>query len=349
MNRWSPAVTRAWRRVLGRRGLAEDMPFAEAGGDSLRLLQFVFELEAETGLELPLDVFCDSLRPSEFAAALESAGVVAGLIDDGRPVVWLMPGMGDDEPRLVQFRRSCPGVRFRVVAYPDWADMVRPGFTFDTLIARVVEQISGERVLLLGYSFGAVVAAGATFALRASGRRVAFLGILDHPLEWQARRPLFPPARMWAMIRARAVGGSSIDTAAETLAHHLVDRPAFRPLLRIAARVLPAHVPVGTNRHLSRLAFAMKRNLRMSFQRALGRAWRPDGALSGVDVTLFRGAGHDGLPRDLGWTRLCPRLTCVDIPGAHHEMFEPANLPVLCTAFEAAVTRVTVPAWSERA
>jgi thioesterase domain-containing protein len=153
---------------------------------------------------------------------------------------------------------------------------------------------------------------------------------------------------MWEMIRGRVIGGSRIDTAAMTLAHHLVDRPVFRPLLRVAARVLPAHVPVGTNRHLSRLAFAMKRNLRMSFQRALGRAWRPDATLSGTDVTLFRGAGHDGLPPDLGWARLCPHLTCIDIPGAHHEMFEQPNLAVLCSTFETALTDATVPAWSHQ-
>ena len=38
-------VARAWRQVLDEQSLSTDMPFGEAGGDSLQLLKLIFLIE----------------------------------------------------------------------------------------------------------------------------------------------------------------------------------------------------------------------------------------------------------------------------------------------------------------
>src|SRR5262249_13556918 len=94
------AVARAWQQTLDRAPFLPARPFEEAGGDSLRLLQFVFRLEQQCGRPLPLEAFSGTTRPSDFAPALDR------LLDEARsgagrsPTLFLLPGMGGDEPRL---------------------------------------------------------------------------------------------------------------------------------------------------------------------------------------------------------------------------------------------------------
>ena len=56
------AVQQSWRAVLGRRALDGDPSFEAAGGDSLRLLQFVLWLETLLDRRLPLDLFTGDMR-----------------------------------------------------------------------------------------------------------------------------------------------------------------------------------------------------------------------------------------------------------------------------------------------
>jgi amino acid adenylation domain-containing protein len=175
-------VRRAWRRVLGRRGLGTDTPFEEAGGDSLKLLTLHFELEREEKRELPLERFHGRQRPTDLAAVLDELLSDEDSPADTRPIVSLIPGLGGDEPRLAHFRVGCSqALRFHVIKLPGWQALARPGFGWEALVTAVADQIPSGPVLLAGYSFGAQVAVATADLLRRQGRDVDYAPPLPDP------------------------------------------------------------------------------------------------------------------------------------------------------------------------
>ena len=100
------AVERAWPQVLNRRSLRADLPFDEAGGDSLCLIRLIFALESQCGTSLDLAAFPGDLRPSDMARALDRClGKPADRAAEPAavPDVFLLPAIGGDDPRLVNF------------------------------------------------------------------------------------------------------------------------------------------------------------------------------------------------------------------------------------------------------
>jgi thioesterase domain-containing protein len=107
---------------------------------------------------------------------------------DGRPTIFLFPGLDGDEPRLTNLRAGLSD-RFRIIPieYPDWPEMVRRSQSFDALVDLAVSQITaaqpGGPLLLAGYSFGGDVAFATATRLLRLERRIGFLGILDTDLQ----------------------------------------------------------------------------------------------------------------------------------------------------------------------
>ena len=85
-------------------------------------------------------------------------------------------------PILAQFRATFAGkVRFIVIRYPQWDEMIDEGGGFETLVDAALQQIralsDGGRYLLAGYSFGGIVAYEVSRRLTELGERIGFLGL----------------------------------------------------------------------------------------------------------------------------------------------------------------------------
>ncbi len=185
------AVSEAWRTVFGRRSLRRGLSLAEAGCDSLQFLQFVMVLEQALKRPIALDIIEDDMHPADIAEALVALEIEPSP-DDTRPVVFIMPGLDDDELRLARFRRALRRhVRFVLIDYPDWPEMNFSGSGFTNLIDSVTRQViavgAGAPVMLSGYSFGGDVAFATACRLVALGCPVQWLGILDSDTAGGAR------------------------------------------------------------------------------------------------------------------------------------------------------------------
>src|SRR6185437_4604205 len=135
------AVRRAWRAVFGGGSPSADATLKDAGCNALSLLQFVSALEYTLGRKVPLDIIDVGMRADDVAAALST---VHGMppAHDQRPLVFLMPGLDDDEQRLALFRTALRDrVRFHLVEYPDWPEMARLNWGFSDLAASIERQV----------------------------------------------------------------------------------------------------------------------------------------------------------------------------------------------------------------
>ena len=333
------AVARAWRRVLNRRSLRADLSFAEAGGDSLRLLKLVFDLETQCGISLPLAPFSSDLRPSEMARALDRC--LRGLVDEAdttAPIVFLLPAIGGDDPRLVDLRTFCrPALRVELVDLGDWPELLEPGFDVPTLARRLAARIATRApsgpLLLAGWSYGGFIAVAVGAALNEIGRDVTFVGVLDTTASPMSLVDLAPQRRPTRLENLRSVpdwirAGQGRERAADFIVARVVARPR---LLRLAVRLRHVWLPFGFRFHMNR---RMGLRLRHDLMAAWRRRQEPPPAVPGRSVVLFRAA--DTVPDlidELGWCAAYPGLRIVEVTGAHTTMLEPPHLATLCERF----------------
>jgi thioesterase domain-containing protein len=249
--------------------------------------------------------------------------------------------MGRHEPHIVRFRGACePNVRVEAVEYGDWPDWVAPDFDFETLLARLVASIEARApegpLLLAGYSIGGHFVYAAAQALRAAGRTVSFVGILDTNLS-RARTPRAAVASRPAMrrgeVRELATAfrhGHAADALARFIIRRLIS-PRWAPLLRLVARFRHVRLPGD-------LGFYLHSQLRMTLLTGLVTAWHQQttapAQLLPTRVVLFRAEGHpENVPDDHGWREFCADLTIVPVTGDHRSMFDPPHLATLGRRF----------------
>ncbi len=341
--RFRRAVARAWRRTLDRESLRADTPFNEAGGDSADLLKFIFYLEQESRSTLPLETFYAALRPSEFAERLD-AHLGNGLVaEDGAGTrLFLMPGLGGDEPRLVCFRAAC-GTSLRVVpvTYGNWTEWVADDLDLMALVQRLVAMIESAAphgpLFLAGYSFGGYVAYLTAATLSAAGRPVAFLGLLD---AWHAAPTPMTRRQKWQLLLGAIRGGNVARSLAHFIRVGLVRRlvsARWAPLLRLTARLGRAPLPGRVGYHLH---WRLNRYLMVEMVR------RQQGRMAGsikqllAPTVLFRSSAHSGWSaEDLGWRPFFPDLSIVPVDGNHGTMFDPPYLEPLVERFTASIQR----------
>lgn len=334
------AVGKAWTKSFGRRSLAADERFQDAGGDSLALVRLAYDIEQRLGTFtfLPLDLFSPDMRPSELIGSI--TGLVRSPAAPGgveRPQLFLLPGLGGDEPLLALFRADLAD-RMQVVTppYPGWRELARGGSLeglAEALAARIAAEARPGPIRLAGYSFGGIVAAAVAARLLAGGREVGFLGLLDSPATAGTGELHGPALR-------RAIAGQGVmrqallerrveDVLGMVLAESLA-RPALAPALARLAGLGAPPLPRRTR-------FAARAWLQALLRAEASRAWlaqpRPPLPAS-VRVALFRSDAHGPEePRDLGWAARCGRLEVADVPGSHHGMFDAGNRALLVARF----------------
>jgi acyl-coenzyme A synthetase/AMP-(fatty) acid ligase/thioesterase domain-containing protein/acyl carrier protein len=329
------AVSRAWLRTLDRTSLEADVPFDEAGGDSLRLLRFIFHLEQQSGITVPLDMFYAALRPSGFAERLDQCLKDLRTIPaDARRPLFLLPGVGKDEPRLVRFRAACArDLHIEPIDYGDWPEWLAPGFDLTQIVAQIVAAIEAEApdgpIFLAGYSLGGEIAYAVAMALSSVGRTIAFLGVLDTNISTDE-----PTSGRWQRVTAAVRRGESASVIASYLSRwfsHLSGPLRLRLIVRFCRARLPGD-----------LGFYLHWHIRRSVLTHLVKTWwtqipSPIPQLH-VPATLFRSTKHRAdASDDLGWREICPNIAVIPVDGDHYTMLETPNLEELSARFTTSI------------
>ncbi|WP_245307082.1 AMP-binding protein [Mesorhizobium sp. SEMIA 3007] len=323
-----------WERILpGKR--AAGSRWDDAGGDSLKLLQFVMELETALGRELNLDAFTVGMSFADVVrAASPGQDTSSSLVEapDPRPVLFIVPGSIGYGPSLAAFGAEMGNVaRVVAVRYGDLNDLLKGHGTIPRMVDAVVDQINQAQpdgnVKLIGYSLGGGVAFEVAAKLAAAGRSVTFLGILDTnigPGQHNYRERL---ARTAQRIRTHRV---------------TVDRMILRALAKLFAQfgaeaLLARGIDWLKWRSFARTRFILRLELEEVLRmRAFGQWLAQPKPTLPITATLFR-CRRTGVPSDLGWSAFVTGLNIIPIVGGHLDMLvEPYlshNRPLIEKAF----------------
>ena len=242
-----PAVCDAWDEFLGPGSFDRDATFEEAGGDSLKGLNFLLFLESRLGRRVSAAILTMASRPSEVIARLVApeAGEGTANAPDGRPLLFLFPGMFGADMQMHAFAERLDA-RFApvIVDYrwggDDFAGTFRADGLFETIVA-IAARNQPRRVFLLGASYGGKLAAEAARRLIDAGIAVDGVVVLDGVREDRhLRREL--DARRGQLLTTRlrrgavehgGVGNYLGGRLARRLAVGLVVRGRYRALARL--------------------------------------------------------------------------------------------------------------------
>jgi amino acid adenylation domain-containing protein len=206
------AVAQAWQKVLLAPVGDPEQDFFEAGGDSLKAIAFMMELERALGLELSLSLIsetqtftglCQALREQRTTRYVPLVLLKTG---EGAAPMFFIHGLGGNVAELfpVARRMAYPGPVFGIQA----RGLARQDVPHTTVEAMAVEYLREVKArqprgpyYLCGYSFGGLVAFDMARRLCESGDEVGLLGLFDtlpSSLSW--------PFHVWlAAIRRRLV------------------------------------------------------------------------------------------------------------------------------------------------
>jgi thioesterase domain-containing protein len=330
-------VDKAWRIALGGAPPRNNASFEKAGGDSLQLLQLIFELERLAERALPMERFHGRLTVQDIAHEIDlCVDEAAKTLTAEAPAIFLFPPIGVDA-YLTGFRAACASrVEVRQVRYPELRALVEPGMSFETIAAETARQIDAlkpaGRLILAGYSDGGDVAYAAARRLRTAGRDVARLLILDTDASGMVYTApaVDAPRRRWRLfgyirhptihhyrrlVELLVSGRVLRTTLGRTLLHFVL---AFR---------LP--VPAG-------IAFITSLKAYMVVFDEYHRHWSVEAGRAPLDrpIVLFRSQERrPGAPEDLGWRKRTTDLRIVPTPGDHSTMLEGNNGAALAEEF----------------
>jgi thioesterase domain-containing protein/acyl carrier protein len=311
-------VAHVWQEVLQTPASGPEDDFFEAGGDSLKAITFMMDLERALGLELSLTLIteapqfgrlCEAVREDRATRYVPLVHLKPG---DGLPPVFIIPGLDGTVAGLFQMTRrmTYPGAVIGIQAR---------GLTGEEPPHRTVEEMGADYLrevkarqpegpyYLCGYSFGGLVAFEMARQLWERGNEVAMVGLFDatmSPLRW--------PLRSWlAIVRRRMV-----QLAAGVIAAPMENWPWT---------VWKLGMSVG-----ERLRGFLK-SARTSVPKVTARAliasarYRP-GFYPG-ELTLFSPVAREpGLPSlQAVWSNHAGTLSTVEIPGTHSTMFSAIN------------------------
>ena len=189
------AVYAAWARLLGVEAVNEDKTWEAAGGDSLKALELIFDLEAALGRRISMRFVGPLTRPSHLIASLRSAEPVGGggAATEARPLLFLLPWGGGYSLGMVRFAEALSAAtKVEGLDYVPIDPAALRVIRFDDLVADVIQPIRlaaqrGEAVRVLGHSLGGLVAFEIARILAAEGHVIEFVGLVDTstvPLRW---------------------------------------------------------------------------------------------------------------------------------------------------------------------
>jgi thioesterase domain-containing protein/acyl carrier protein len=221
----SRTVARVWRQVLLVPVRAAEDDFFDSGGDSLKAISFVIELERALGLEISLTLINEAPRFDQLCQALKerrapgSTPLVTLKTGDGLPPLFFIHGIGGNVVTLVPAARcvgysgAVIGIRARGVVRGEVPHTSIEAMAVDYLDEIKKYQPNGP-YYLCGYSSGGLVAFEIARRLSESGDEVGLVGLFDttmSPVRW--------PLRAWLSIIARRIArlAAELPKSAERL------------------------------------------------------------------------------------------------------------------------------------
>jgi amino acid adenylation domain-containing protein len=325
-------------RVTGRPEIAGDDDFFDIGGDSIRAMILVSEIR-RAGFAFPMELLFSARTPAAIAAAWRGHEP-GGFVTDLRPLVFLLPGAGGDQPGLAKLRANCAeSIQFVSLDYPDWSTLVRAGTSLGaiaTALAAKIESIAPPGpITLAGYSFGAYVAWHIAETLAAQGRPIGGLILLDANASEDAPDPprgslLERGLRQYRVFTEAWREDRLSLTLAENLSFHLTNgrgRVLLRRLTSVRALPLPQTFRTW-------LRFYVARALHSELALRWLPTWcaeRPPTARYPVSVLRAAEARSDRAP-DLGWGQYFLDLRVAQVSGDHLTMLDDLGPGSLCAA-----------------
>ncbi len=337
-------VASAWYAAFGTDSRNLALSFEAAGGDSLRFMQIIFRLEQLCGMPVPLGIFDLTMSQDDMARSLDRhlRGDVGA--QSLSKQIFLIPGVGGDEPRLLHFRAGCaPDLSFTCLDYGTWDQWVEKGFVLDSLvnqmIARIQEVAPSGPLCLAGYSLGGRIALVAAAELQAAGREIERLLILDSSAVTpqsaegvQSIDDALPGMRNELREWRRAHRHNAGAFALALIVTRRLVKPRWQPLLRWIGRhrrkILLGRIDFYLSFYIHRLRLIQ---LAREWSRRLTAAPRIS-----APITIFR-AGEGGISSDrsaAAWGKHSPAVTEVTVGGDHFTMFDPPHLTDLCVQFK---------------
>ncbi len=311
-------VAQVWQKVLQTPARGPEDDFFEAGGDSLKAITFMIDLEQALGLELSLTLItetpkfgrlCDALREHRTARYVPLVPLKPG---NGLPPVFIIHGLGGNVAGLFPMTRrmTYPGAVIGIQARG--LDGHEPPHTsVEAMAAEYLRAVKARQAdgpyYLCGYSFGGLVAFEIARRLRESGDEVALVGLFDttmSPLRW--------PLRSWLSIVRRRM----VHFAASVIAAPIHTWPAA--VWKMGRR--------AGERRRGFLKSAPTSVLKVATSSLIASARYRPGFYPG-ELTLFTPTRREpGLPSlQAVWRTHARDLSIVETAGAHSTMFSAPN------------------------
>ena len=262
--------------------------------------------------------------------------------DTSSPVIFLS-GAGGGAPDFDAFRDSFNDkTRFEVIGYPGWRSYVGDQFSAEGLIAdlaaQIVTTVQDGPIHIIGLSIGGHFGYAIGLHLQAMGREIAGLCAIDSFMFVSSK-----PSPGWKG-RAFAQGlellrGRRFDEFARFLRSKF-----WRALARLAgsrlAGMLRGLSSFDRPPSLSAVDPVFEEELSMRLLIEATAPWiasldREPVALKAPTILLRTNltAGDDA-----AWRSRCPNIKIFEIPGHHHNLFEPENAEPLREAFVTATS-----------
>lgn len=344
-------ICNVFAETTGAPRVARDDDFFEIGGHSLAAVLCVHRLRREFNQDVTLRQLFDAPTAESFAKSLSPSHIhraaQQGAANLDHPTIFLLPGMGGDEPRLVRFRMECDHLA-RIVAleYPDWTELLDHDGGMDVVMRHLVNQIEKVTpegpVWLLGYSMGGHCAHALALHFVKTGRPIAFFGLLDTGDLGAAVRHHADQLKVGQTLQmefgriakdvgslVRAIRQRALDRVLALFIVRRLASPRARRALSLVARYR------HTQKLPSRFTYYLHRYFNEVWGVAAVKSWhrRTNEATLPLSVPAFllRSEAHlPDEPADLGWEHHFPGLSVVDVPGSHETMLDPPHLKTLC-------------------
>lgn len=326
------AVEQVWSSILGAPEAAGR--WDEAGGDSLKLLRCVMDLEELIGRELNMEAFTVDMSAEDMIRAVAAVDrqVRQHLDHPVLPNLVILPGSMGYGPSMAAFgAQLSQAARVIPIRYPDLSWSLGGRDSVQEMAALAIEQINAVQprgdVRMIGYSLGGGVAFEVARRLIEQGRAVKFLGILDTNVG--ARRANHREAFSRTLQRIRS--------------HRVtIYRMLCRSVAKFAARMgqevrFCRLVDAMTWSRLADTRFMLKLELEELLRmRAFGRWLLDSKPRLPVKGTVFACHRRDVTPR-LGWDSLFEELDVIPIAGGHLDLVIEPHLSVNRPVIERAI------------
>lgn len=331
-------VHQVWTGILGTADASGR--WDEAGGDSLKLLRCVMDLEALIGRELNMEAFMIDMSAADMIQVVAAGGrTEVRQPDDGLlPSLVMVPGSMGYGPSLAAFGAQLSKVAHVIpIRYPDLTATLAGVGSVDDMAALALQQINAVQprgeIGLMGYSLGGGVAFEVARRLISEGRSVNFLGILDTNIG--PRESNYHETLSRTVQRVRSHRVTMYRMSCRALAKWVARLGCQVKFCRFLESGIWTHFQA--TRFMLRLE--LEEILRMrAFNRWVVRA-KPCLPITG---TIFACNRRSCSP-DLGWNSVFAQLEVIPISGGHLDLvIEPhlaINLPVIERAIASSCSR----------